>query len=158
MNFQQAKQRAENLSPANVSKALFNEIRRIEQDFFNLNIGQIEESEDSFGEILNNKDKRFGGVYTEATEEIAKLENPVAPKKAGEPYNFLWTGDFLSGFELTISGETASLKSTGTGSGDKKAFFDGYENLFGLTDESLNRVISEKLLPFFIQYYRNELT
>lgn len=158
MNFQQAKEKAENLSPSKVSKALFQEIRRIEQDLINLNIEQIEESEDAFGKLLKNKNKAYTGVYQPATEEIARLENPKAPKRTGDPYNFLWEGDFLKGFELKISNDYFSLNSTGTGAGGKKAFFDGYENLFGLTDESLQRVINENLLPFFLTYFRNELT
>lgn len=158
MDFQKAKSKAERLRPAIVSKALFQEIRRIEDDLIELNIEQIEDHTDSFGRALENANKRYNGVYSEATEEISKLENPIAPKRAGEPYNFLWTGDFLSGFELRIENETVSLRSTGTGTGDKQLFFSGYKNLFGLTDESLNKVVNESLLPFFIEYYRNELT
>jgi hypothetical protein len=128
---------------------MFQEIRRIEQILINLNISQIEESEDSFGKLLQNTDKRFKGVYAESTQDFANADGISTPKTAGDPYNFLWTGDFLEGFQLNISNETVSLLSTGTGSGGKAAFFAGYKEIFGLTDESLMKVVNENLLPFF---------
>lgn len=132
-----------------VSRALFQEIRKIEQELINYNIEQIENFTDSYGQPMVNTNKRFNGRYSKLTEEIAKKENPLATKNEGDPYNFLWTGDFLSGFELRIENETLSFTNTGTGANEKKAFFDGYKNLLGLTDENLNLVISERILPFF---------
>jgi hypothetical protein len=158
MDFQTAKNKAERLSPATVSRALFQLIRNLEKELVSLNIEQIEDHTDSFGKALDNTNKIFDGTYSQATEEIARNENPLASKNAGDPYNFLWTGEFLKGFELRIEGNALSFNNTGTGSGTKKAFFDGYKNLLGLTDENLNKVISERLLPFFLTYYRNELT
>lgn len=158
MNFQEALKKAESLSPETVSKALFLEVRKIEQVLINLNINQIEDSEDSFNKTLENTNKLYTGVYQPYTVAKALMENPKAPKRLGEPYNFLWEGDFLSGFEVKISNETISLNSTGTGSGGKAIFFAGYKDIFGLTDESLTKVVNENLLPFFIDYFNNQLT
>lgn len=137
---------------------MFQEIRKIEQELINYNIDQIENFTDSYGQPMVNTNKKYSGRYSKLTEEIAKIENPLASKNYGDPYNFLWTGEFLKGFELRIENQTLSFRNTGTGAGSKKAFFDGYKNLLGLTDENLNRVISERILPFFLEYFYNELT
>lgn len=158
MNFNQAIKKAERLTPQRIEKELFEEIRRIEHFLINLNILQIEESKDSFDNTLENSNSFYSGVYQESTAAIASLESTVAPKVAGQPYNFAWTGDFIKGFVLDIRNKTISLNSTGTGGGDKAVFFAGYQNLFGLTDESLSKVVREKLLPFFINFFRTQLT
>lgn len=158
MNFQEAEIKAKKLNPSTVSKALFQEIRKIEQVLINLNKDQIKDHEDSYSKALKNSNDLYTGVYQPLTVEIAKLSNPKAPKELGKPYNFLWEGDFLENFEVKISNETISLNSTGTGAGGKAAFFAGYKEIFGLTDESLQKVIDENLLPFFMEYYTNALT
>ena len=98
-NFKTHQERARKLNPKRISKDFFLYVKKLENLFFDLNIIQLEDSKDSKGKLLKNKNKRFKGVYTQATEEIAKQENPKAPKKAGEPYNFLYHGDFLAGFK-----------------------------------------------------------
>lgn len=158
MNFKEAIKRAENLSPERVTKQLFQEIRRIEDFLIDLNILQIQEHKDSFDNTLENSNQFYTGFYSQATAAIAQRENPRKPKTAGQPYNFEWSGDFIDSFLIDIQNETISLNSTGTGSGDKAFFFEGYTNLFGLTDDNLSKVVKEKLLPFFIDFFRKELT
>lgn len=46
------------------------------------------------GKGLNPQDAIIGR-YSKATEAFAKIERPRKPKKAGEPYNFEWTGGFF---------------------------------------------------------------
>ena len=153
----QFQQRAKNIKPSKVKIDLFRYIRTLEQLFFQLNLEQLNDRKNAKGGVLKNSFRRYSGVYSEATEEIAKSSNALASKKAGEPYNFLWTGDFFKGFELFIRNGDLELFSTGTGNGDKANFFDGYKDLFGLTDENLNQIINEKLYPFTIQFFRTQL-
>lgn len=156
-NFLELQKRVKGIKPSQVRRDFFRYIRAIEKKFFDLNIEQIEDSKDAKGKLLEHKNSRFSGVYTQLTDDIAKNENPLAEKKAGEPYNFLWTGDFLKGFELFVKNGSLELFSTGTGNGDKADFFDGYEHLFGLTDESLKEVIDVYLLPFLLEFYNKKI-
>jgi hypothetical protein len=150
-------QRAKNVKPSQVKRDLFRYIKSIENEFVNLNIKQLEQGIDAEGKTLKNTNKKYSGIYTKATEEIAKLENPLAPKKAGELYNFLWYGDLFKGFELFVKTGNLELFSTGTGTDEKAAFFDGYKDLFGLTDENLRIEIDTRLIPNLQEYYRFRL-
>lgn len=156
-NFQTAIKKAKRLTPQKVKSDLFKFIRAIEKEFIDLNISQIEDSQNSQGKLLENNDKRFTGFYSESTQGFADLDGISTPKKAGEPYNFLWSGDFLKGFELFIQNETITLFSTGTGAEEKAAFFRGYNHLFGLTDTNLKTIIDGDILPFLLKYYKKEL-
>ena len=75
-----------------LEQLLFTEIKRYENVFVNLQKKQLSSGEDNEGDLF--------GTYTQATEEIASLENPRKPKKAGEPYNFEYTGGLFDGMEL----------------------------------------------------------
>lgn len=149
--------RSRSLTPARVSSDLFKFIKSIEREIFDLNIKQIEKAEDAKGLPLVNKDTTFDGVYSKLTEDIAAVENPVLPKKEGELYNFAWTGDFLSGFDMNVFNDHVEIFSTGEGSGEKKAFFDGYQSLYGLTPESIKIIIETRLIPFLNTYSRQML-
>lgn len=118
----------------------------------NLNINQIELSQDSNGNLLKNTDKKFKGVYSMATQMI----NPT--KIAGMPYNFFETGDFLRNFKLNITDSLSKLDvfSTGTGTDLKAKFFKGYTNIFGLNKEHQNQLNNNIILPelqLFIKKY-----
>lgn len=151
----QFQKRAKNIKPSQVKSDLFKYVRSVEKLFIDLNIAQIEDSQNAKGGLLDNPN--YSGVYSKATEEIASYENPLAPKTAGEPYNFLWTGEFIKGFELFIRNGDLELFSTGTGNEDKAEFFNGYKELFGLTDKNLRAIIESDLLPFVLKYYRQKL-
>ena len=118
----------------------------------NLNINQIELSQDSNGNLLKNTDKKFKGVYSMATQMI----NPN--KIAGTPYNFFNTGDFLHNFKINLADNLSKIDifSTGTGGDLKAMFFKGYTNIFGLTKENqvqLNNSIILPELQLFIKKY-----
>ncbi|QQV90490.1 structural protein [Polaribacter phage Danklef_1] len=139
--------RAQKLTPNKLEKDIFNFIKSIENKFFDANIKRLERGEDAKGGLLTNKDRRFSGLYTQTTEDISRLENPLAPKRAGDPYNFLYTGDFVRGFQMFQKTGRVEIFSTGTGSGDKAAFFSGYDGLHDTSDEDLKRIIKEDILP-----------
>ena len=155
----QARKSAENLTESNLNNDLFDYIIALKKEFIKLNTEQINDHVNAKGKILKNKNKKFTGIYTKATEEIAKAANPgpITSKKAGQPYNFVWGGDFMNNFYLYKKQGQITIGSTGTGSGDKEEFFRGYEDLFGLTEENLKGVIRDKILPLFIKNIRNTL-
>lgn len=114
-----------------------------ENKIVSLNVLQIENSKGSDGKLLKNTDTRFKGRYTMATQ----MMNPN--KIAGNPYDFIQTGDFMKSFELDIANDLTKINifNTGTGSEGKASFFKGYTNLFGLDKENQNRLNNEIILP-----------
>lgn len=150
----QLKKNAKALTPQKIKKELLNYLKKIDYILFDLNIKQLEKGTTPKGGILNNKNKKYSGFYTQTTELIAKQENPLAPKKEGQPYNFLYSGDFVKGFISYIKGESIEWLSTGTGSGTKKEFFDGYKEFFGLDDESKRIVINDYLKKTYLIFVR----
>lgn len=125
---------------------LFVEIKRYENVFINLNKKQLSQGEDNEGVLF--------GTYSQATEEIAKSENPRKPKKAGQPFNFEYTGGLFDGFELLVDGTQAQFWSK-----DKKTeeLILKYDGLFGLQPDNLKEVISKVIAPAFILQIRKEL-
>ena len=156
-NFLQVQKAASQIKPAKVKSEFFKYIRSVENLFFDFNIDQIEDSQNAEGQLLKNRNRRFKGVYAESTKNFALIDGITTPKVPGTPYNFLWSGEFLKGFQMFIRNGDLSFFSTGTGSGEKADFFKGYDDLFGLTDENLNRVIESELLPFLVRYYQDKL-
>ena len=115
-----------------------------EKDIIYLNVNQMQEGQGSNNKVLKNNlegGKKFKGKYTELTVEIASNENPILPKSKGDLYNFGYTGNFLSNMDLTANKLDYVVFSTGTGVGDKKSFFDGYDNMFGLNKASREELI-----------------
>lgn len=114
-----------------------------EKEILNLNIQKIELGQGSNGAILKNTNSIFSGRYSMYTN----LLNPN--KRAGELYNFFNTGDFLNNMQIEVLPNLTQLKifSTGTGSGAKSIFFQGYTNLYGLDQSDQNKLNYEIILP-----------
>jgi len=93
------------------------------------------------------------GFYTEVTEDAAILDPPIKPKKAGEAYNFQWSGSTFSSMVL----ETSSEKSYSIFSRDGKEAFlkETYgQKLFKLSTKNnkwINQNIIEPKLAKFIE-------
>lgn len=144
--FQEQLTRAKNLQPIKLQSDLFRYIKSIEKELIQLEKDRIfNESKDIEGNPL--------GFYSKATEIITK-----GRKKAGEPFTGYETGDFFKGFNAFVTNDEVSFFST-----DKKTFTilrsDSWDSdeIFGLSDKELKKVIAEKLLPFFIENSRNIL-
>lgn len=148
---------AKKLAPKKVKDDLLKFLLSIDDVIKNLNIKQLEQGEGADDKPLKNANSKYSGVYSKTTELIALKENPIAPKKAGKKYNFLYHGEFIKNFELFQNGDKLDIFSTGTGSGNKKAFFDGYSNLYSLNTKSKRIVIEKHLKKFLIEYYRYNL-
>lgn len=138
------------------------EVERIiyanEEDICLMNIQNIDDHIGSDGQALRNTNKKYSGLYQPMTVAIAQMENPLLPKVLGQPYNWMWTGQFIGGFKLRVVKKSTQIEiySTGEGSGLKKDFFDGYKNLYGLTVEDqriLNQEIIKPELEKFIKQY-----
>lgn len=148
-------EKSKRLTSQEVSNALFNFIKSIQEKFVELNKEQLnKESQDVFGNPL--------GYYSRATEWIttnqALLGQRTDIKKEGDPFTMKDTGDFLKGFYIDIRNEVIYF-----GSKDEKTpLILQNENLlstdlFGLQDDNLRELIEKDLLPFVIKHYRDEL-
>lgn len=128
-------------------------IYKNENEIIQLNTNQFDNGQGSDDKPLKHNSDLFKGVYSLSTQ----LANPK--KVAGSLYNFYDSGDFLSGLQIEIDGSLTrfSIFSTGTGSGDKKLFFDNYRNLFGLNAENTLKLNYEILQPELMNYIKRYL-
>lgn len=123
-----------------------------ENEITNLNIIQIENSKGNDNQFLKNTNsKLFKGVYSLTTQSI----NPS--KTAGSLYTFFETGDFLNNFNIEVKNNKMNIYSTGTGSGLKKSFFDGYPTIYGLTTENQRIVNYEIIYPELMKFIKTYL-
>ena len=133
-------------------------INRNKAEIFDMNQKQIENRVNVDGGTLINSGK-FSGFYSPLTAEIAKLEpKPLLQKISGQPYNFVWGGDFASSYKINFKKNAIEIYNTGTGSGAKKSFFDGYNNkLIGLIPENQQKLNYEIIKPELDKYIRQYL-
>lgn len=144
--FEQQIQLANKIQETNVSKALFEFIRSIETKLVELNRIQLnEKSKDIYGDAI--------GFYSYATEVITK-----GRKKQGEPFDAKDTGSFLDKLYAKIENDRVVFGSTDS-KVDEILSSDNWlsKDLFGLTDQDLEKVINDELKPFIIEFYRKEL-
>ncbi len=145
-NFLQLAEKAKKLTKSRLEKDLFDYIRRLEHYILDFNKYQIQdESEDIYGNAL--------GFYSEATQDF----NPE--KVAGSPFTGYDSGKWLNSFALKVTNNSIKFYSKDIEKSKLIANSESWlsDELYGLTDENLQEVISEKLLPFFIQNFRNIL-
>lgn len=145
MNFQEAKVKAEKLTPTRVNKDFFNFIKSIQKELADLNrIALNEDSQDIYGKAI--------GYYSKATEEISDGRKPQ-----GTPFTLYDEGIFLPSIYASVDNDSIFF-----GANDPK-LNDILTNLLskeilGLRDEDLEKVIAEKFSPFLLEYFYNELT
>lgn len=111
---------------------------------------------DKLAEGKNTNDDEVGR-YKLLTQMIAS-ENPkpLLPKIAGEPYNFVWSGDLIKGLQAESKKDKIIFDSTGSGTGDKLEFVNK-NKLIGLTDPN-EVILNEKILkPNYIKKIKNAL-
>lgn len=139
-------QKAKKITKDNLSKELFAYIKSIKEELIEMEKNRLfNESKDINGKPI--------GFYSYATEVISK-----GKKKAGEPFTAKDSGDFFKGFYMQ---ETSGVLRFGSKSPHwaeiQKSDVWLSKELFGLSDTELEKVIEEKLLPFFIQNSRKKI-
>lgn len=145
-NFHQQLTKAKKLQPARLQRDLFKHIRSIEKFILDKNKEQIEEdSQDINGKPI--------GYYSYATEIITG-----GVKKKGSPFTGVDTGDWFKGFYMQEVSGVVRINSKDPKTVDilrSDAWLS--DDLFGLTDKNLKKVIAEKLLPFLLKHIRSIL-
>ena len=144
--------KARNLQPDKMLYSIYirNDIKRI---IINLNrINQLTKGLNSEGETI--------GVYsvvTDITSEntVFTFEGNRYEKIAGEPYNFVDTGDFFKSFQVQVDGDGFVIVADDNK--ENETLTDKYgENILGLTRESLNE-LGQKIIPLLIDKTRKEI-
>ncbi len=129
-----------------MKRDLFNFIKFSKDKFLQMEKDRLfNESKDIFGDAL--------GFYSYATEIITK-----GAKKKGEPFDAYESGDL---FKLMYMQETSGVLRFGSTSPHwaeilKSKSWLSHE-LFGLSDQQLNKMIETELLPFVQQNTREIL-
>lgn len=121
-------------------------MKRFQNILLNLQKKRLNEGQNIFGNTI--------GVYSPATEEIARQENPRKPKIAGEPFNFEYTGGFFDGMKAIFSGDEVTFTSS-----DSKTSLitEKWDNIFGQSDEDLQSFVSKVLYPAYMIQFRSKL-
>lgn len=151
--FQQAQSKAKKLNPNKVSNDLFKFIRKLEKEFTRSNRLQLEEkSLDVNGNPI--------GFYSKATEFITTnnllLGKGGKIKKEGDPFDLNDTGEFLNSLFADVKKDSIYFDTKD----DKKPEVLNNlltKDIFGLSDQDLRKAIDNKILPFFLKYFRKEL-
>lgn len=137
-------QRSEKLTPEKIVNDVFAFIKTIEKELAAYNVATLnQESEDVLGKPI--------GFYSRATELITG-----GRKKAGDPFDLLESGDFLEGVFAKVQKDSIFFD---TKDSKKKEVLGNLltDNIFGLQEEDLKKVIRERILPFMQNYFRKEL-
>ena len=130
---------------AKVNKDLFDFIRGIEKELVAYNRATLhDDSVHIHGRPI--------GFYSYGTEMMTD-----GRKKAGEPFDLLETGEFLDRLFATVSNSSIFFN---TSDPKKREVFKNLltNDIFGLQDDDLNKVIQTRILPFFLKYFRANLT
>jgi hypothetical protein len=124
-----------------------------ENKIISLNVNAFQDGKGSDGNALKNNNPIFDGVYSLGTQLIKNN------KRAGDLYDFLDTGDFISNLQIDIQPSLTKFDifSTGTGSGDKSIFFQGYTNLYGLDKANTDIVNYEIIMPELMNFIKKYL-
>jgi hypothetical protein len=137
-----------------VVEKVFQALKEAENKVILLNKEQIDKGESVDGDKAKNyayiTEHHFRHVDRPRTEELFNY------KVQSNIYNYDWSGKFLDGFEISVTNKDATIFSTGIGSGEKASFLLS-ENLFGLNEENLKKVIKEDILPFIQKYAKSVL-
>lgn len=128
-----------NLKKVNIPSLTAVVIKENQNQIVQVNQIALDKGENYIGQVV--------GTYAKSTELIAK-ENPIPnqPKKAGQPYNFDWSGNLLERMFITYQNTTIKFDSRGKGDNQKQLFVS-INRLLGV-DENGEKIINfEIILP-----------
>jgi hypothetical protein len=132
------------LTSQKIRDDLFSFIRTLERELAKINRDTLnKKSQDIDGQPI--------GFYSQATEFITG-----GRKAKGQPFDLKESGDFLKSIYAKVEEESIFFDAS-----DPKVGLilqnTLSDDLFGLQDQDLNKVIDEKILPFFITYLAERL-
>ena len=107
-----------------------------------------------------NANNEIIGTYSPATDIMSEggtfvWEGVRYEKIAGEPYNFVDTGDFFGSFKVLVYDDGFAIFADDNKDGEKLTQKFG-KNILGLTDDNINDLVTE-MLPIFREVVRKEM-
>ena len=143
-NFLTAYQNAKKLTRAKVRKDAntFFKILAKELEAFNRST-LFNDSEDVFGKPI--------GFYSAGTEIMTN-----GRKRRGEPFDLKETGVFLESITVNVVNGTFFFRSTDPKLNEVLSNLLT-DDILGIQDDDLQKVINNRILPFFINYYTHML-
>jgi len=143
----------EKLSEKVIVDELFKALKDAEKLVLELNKKQLDDNENRDGVTFPN----YAGITESYWRKVdmPRTEELFDYKVTSNKYNFDWSGEFLLGLNLTISGEEAVFGSTGMNGG--KELLVVSRKAMGLNDENLKTIIKTKLLPYIHNFARRTL-
>ncbi len=132
--------RAEKLTPEKIVKDVFAFIKSIEKELAAYNVATLnQDSEDIFGKPI--------GFYSRATTLLTGKEGA---------FDLLDTGDFLESIFAKVQKDSIFFDASDS---KKKEVMSNLltDNIFGLQEDDLNKVIRERILPAMQNIVKKEL-
>lgn len=126
------------LNSISVQSILKDAVNRHSFQIIQLNQIELDQGKNYLGQIV--------GKYAKSTELISKTENPRQPKKAGQPYNFEYTGALFDKMFIKYDGKVIIINSNGLGDNAKQLFLE-INKALGFTKESSDMINWDILLP-----------
>ena len=143
-NFLTVQRNARKLTRSKVKKDLFDFIRTLEKELEAYNRATIyDESEDIDGDPI--------GFYSMGTQLITG-----GRKSKGDPFDLKESGTFLEGIFAKVQKDSILFDTTDS---KKKKVFENLlsDDIFGLQDADLHKILDEKVEPFLIYYFKKNL-
>lgn len=137
-------ERARKLTPQKIVEDVFKFIKSIEKELVAYNVATLhQDSEDVDGNPI--------GFYSTATELITD-----GRKKAGEPFDLLESGDFLESIYTKLQKDSILFDASDP---KKKEVVRNLltNDVFGLQDADLKKVIETRVTPFYQRYLHKGL-
>lgn len=107
-----------------------------------------------------NADNEIIGVYSKYTDIMSEgstfvFEGQSFEKIAGQPYNFIDSGEFFNSFRVLVYDDGFTIYANDSKEDGNLTDKFG-KNILGLTDESKNELVNA-MLPVFIEALRKEM-
>ena len=137
-------QNANRLTKSKVKADLFKFIRQLEGGLAVINRDTLfKKSQDIQGDSI--------GFYSRSTEEITG-----GRKREGDPFDLRESGTFLDSLYVKVQNDSILFDTTDPKKSEVLKNLLS-EDIFGLQDNDLNDLLEQKLAPFMVIYYTQEL-
>ena len=128
-----------------LEKIAFQELKKEKQFLIKLEKERLDKGQDTSGKVV--------GTYSESTEQIAKTQNPIKPKIAGQPFNFQYFGSFFRKMGMAFRSLTSVFTNTDTKAG---ILLSKYPNLLGVSDKDWADFLNTRLHTNFMKQFRKK--
>ena len=106
-------------------------------------------------QLTIGQDTTGGEVGQYFSDEYATAKQAIGSKAPFGVVDLLLTGDFYEGFDTTLTGDSVLVFSNDEKADDLEQKYGS--EIYGLTEENLNRLIHQQIIPELLITIKNEL-